>query len=104
MRKYQRKRELALIPKAPTPASIALAVRGHSVLSYFGWNIVSRLNCRRYAEEVLNIQVFSRRQSPTSCLVFVKNALIADAKSVEFAALVGGNGTWYAFGKMIVDL
>ena len=62
------------------------------------------MNYIGYVEVVLNIQVFSRRQSPTSCLVFVKNALIADVKSVEFAALVGGNGTWYAFGKMIVDL
>ena len=47
----------------PTPALIALAVRGHSVLSYFGWTIVSRLDYMRYIEKVLNIQGFSRRQS-----------------------------------------
>jgi len=34
----------------------------------------------------------------------VQNALIADARSVKLAALVGENGRWYAFGKMIVDL
>ena len=34
----------------------------------------------------------------------VKKALDADARSVKLSALVGGGGTWYGFGKMMVDL
>ncbi|KAG8869125.1 DNA replication protein [Serendipita sp. 405] len=34
----------------------------------------------------------------------VQNALIAEARSVKIGALVGENGRWYTFGKMVVDL
>lgn len=34
----------------------------------------------------------------------VQNALVAEPRSVKIGALVGENGRWYAFGKMIVDL
>ena len=34
----------------------------------------------------------------------VQNAVVAEPRSVKIGALVGENGRWYAFGKMIVDL
>ena len=57
----------------PTPALIALEVRGHSGLSYFVWDIVFRLDYIRYVELALNIEqrkCFDEKSS-TSRLVFV---------------------------------
>ncbi|KAG8969407.1 DNA replication protein [Tulasnella sp. 419] len=34
----------------------------------------------------------------------VRKALDADALNVKLAPLVGGTGTWYGFGKMVVDI
>ncbi|KAG8836229.1 DNA replication protein [Serendipita sp. 399] len=34
----------------------------------------------------------------------VQKAVIAEPRSVRIGALVGENGRWYTFGKMIVDL
>ncbi|PVF94038.1 hypothetical protein CPB86DRAFT_714107 [Serendipita vermifera] len=34
----------------------------------------------------------------------VQNALIAEPRSVKIGALVGENGRWYAFGRMLVDV
>ncbi|CAG7848247.1 SubName: Full=Uncharacterized protein {ECO:0000313/EMBL:CCA67002.1} [Serendipita indica DSM 11827] len=34
----------------------------------------------------------------------VQNAVVAEPRSVKIGALVGENGRWYAFGKMVVDL
>jgi hypothetical protein len=34
----------------------------------------------------------------------VQNAVVAEPRSVRIGALVGENGRWYTFGKMIVDL
>ncbi|KIM27302.1 hypothetical protein M408DRAFT_330182 [Serendipita vermifera MAFF 305830] len=34
----------------------------------------------------------------------VQNAVVAEPRSVKIGALVGENGRWYSFGKMIVDL
>lgn len=34
----------------------------------------------------------------------VRNALNAEATSVRLSSLVGSDGSWYAFGKMIMDM
>lgn len=41
---------------------------------------------------------------PTPYSTKIKKALDADARNVRLSTLVGGSGTWYGFGKLIVDL
>ena len=54
------------------PALIALEVRGRSVLPFFVWVIVFRLDYTRYIELVLNKKGIGDEKSPTSRLVFIR--------------------------------
>ena len=54
----------------PTPALIALEVRGRSGLSYFVWAIVFHLDYKRYVQVVLNIQVFCDETEPDIAFSF----------------------------------
>ncbi|KAG8885086.1 DNA replication protein [Tulasnella sp. 331] len=52
----------------------------------------------------LSLQEWVDITIPAPYTTRVKKALDADARNVKLSSLVGGTGTWYGFGKMIIDL
>jgi len=52
----------------------------------------------------LSLQEWVDVAIPAPYTARVKKALDADARNVKLSSLVGGTGTWYGFGKLLIDL
>jgi GINS complex subunit 3 len=91
-----RDRQIKALSKAPIPLWLSYIVL---------YSFVSCLDLKL----VLCIQLDLRRDwadfvVPSPFTVKVRNALKAEARSVKLSQLVGAGGTWYGFGKAIMDL